>query len=93
MTSQNFASKSGSLKSLKTGVRCGLISFSLQTRCTVALETPNSRAIARAEVTDEREWLSPEHLDYMRRFIEFEKERAYGHRSTGITVADFCPLL
>ena len=33
--------------SLKTRVRCGLISFSLQTRCTVALETPNSRAIER----------------------------------------------
>src|ERR1700730_11235328 len=47
MTSQNFASKSGSVESLKTRVRCGLISFSLQTRCTVALETPNSRAIAR----------------------------------------------
>src|SRR5271166_1107435 len=47
MTSQNFASKSGSLESLKTRVRCGLISFSLQTRCTVALETPNSRAIER----------------------------------------------
>jgi hypothetical protein len=31
MTSQNFASKSGSLESLKTRVRCGLISFSLQT--------------------------------------------------------------
>src|SRR5215469_8607236 len=45
--SQNFASKSGSVESLKTRVRCGLISFSLQTRCTVALETPNSRAIAR----------------------------------------------
>src|ERR1700736_2993995 len=42
MTSQNFASKSGSVESLKTRVRCGLISFSLQIRCTVALETPNS---------------------------------------------------
>src|ERR1700722_16684368 len=43
----NFASKSGSLESLKTRVRCGFISVSLQTRCTVALETPHSRAIAR----------------------------------------------
>src|ERR1700745_2384422 len=34
-------------ESLKTRVRCGLISLSLQTRCTVALETPNSRAIVR----------------------------------------------
>jgi hypothetical protein len=47
MTSQNFASKSGSAESSKTRVRCGLISLSLQTRYTVALETPNSRAIAR----------------------------------------------
>src|SRR5215471_11334513 len=47
MTSQNFASKSGSEESLKTRVKWGLISFSLQTRCTVALETPNSRAMAR----------------------------------------------
>src|ERR1700745_1006551 len=47
MTSQNFASKSGSVESLKTRVRCGLISVSLQTRCTVALETPNSRGIRR----------------------------------------------
>src|ERR1700737_3352441 len=44
MTSQNFTSKSGSVESLKTRVKCGLISFSSQTRCTVALETPNSRA-------------------------------------------------
>jgi hypothetical protein len=42
MTSQSFASKSGSAESLKTSVRYGLISLSLQTRRTVALETANS---------------------------------------------------
>jgi transposase InsO family protein len=40
MTSQNLASKSGSLESLKTFVRCGLRSFLTQSRYTVAFDTP-----------------------------------------------------
>ena len=47
MTSQNLASNFSSHDNLKILVRCGLMSFVDQTRCTVALDTPTCLAIER----------------------------------------------
>jgi hypothetical protein len=47
MTSQNLASKAGSLESLKVRVRWGLRSFWAQSLCTVLLLTPAWSAMER----------------------------------------------
>lgn len=47
--SQNFATKCGSLESLKSRVRCGFKSLARQRRCTVFLERPTARAIVRVD--------------------------------------------
>ena len=49
MTSQNLLSKCFSLESLKVRVTCGFISLALQTRWTVALETPRDLAMLRVD--------------------------------------------
>ena len=51
MTSQNFLSKFLSWESLKVRVTWGLMAFALQSRCTVAFDTPASCAMVR---TDQR---------------------------------------